>query len=142
MKATRLSKSASVLVGLIASAACSSSSGSPSAAALNDTYVGKILFVNGRPVTAARLSPLPRYATIAPDHHTKKTFEYVFNEYETYASIFDYPKSTRQIGSIYGDGGQGCTNVFYGYGKKTFWNVGGPTPDHRVRGPTTRRSRR
>ena len=26
---------------------------------------------------------------------------------------------------IYGAGGQGCTNVLYGYGKKTFWNVGG-----------------
>ena len=27
-----------------------------------------------------------------------KTFEYIFNEYDTYASIFDYPKSTKEIG--------------------------------------------
>jgi hypothetical protein len=99
----------------------------PSAGRLNTTYVGRTLFVNGRPVTAARLSPLPIYATIVPDRHAKaKTFEYVFNDYESYASIFDYPKSTKEIGMIAGDGGQGCTNVLYGYGKKIFWNVGGP----------------
>ncbi|MGA9274944.1 MAG: hypothetical protein WBV67_15805, partial [Candidatus Cybelea sp.] len=39
--------------------------------------------------------------------------------------IFDYPKSVKEIGQISGDGGQGCTNVLYGYGKKTFWNIGG-----------------
>ena len=83
--------------------------------------------VNGRPVTAARLGALPTFATILPDRHVKsKTFEYIFNEYDTYASIFDYPKSTKEIGTIAGDGGQGCTNVPYGYGKKIFWNVGGP----------------
>ena len=99
----------------------------PSAATLNATYVGRTLFVNGRPVTAARLSPLPTYATLVPDRHAKsKTFEYVFNDYESYASIFDYPKSTKEIGMIAGDGGQGCTNVSYGYGKKIFWNIGGP----------------
>jgi hypothetical protein len=63
--------------------------------------------------------------TILPDRHHNKTYEYVFNDYGTYASIFDYPKSVAQIGSIYGDGGQGCTNVLYGYGKKIMWNVGG-----------------
>jgi hypothetical protein len=63
---------------------------------------------------------------MAPDHHSKK-YEYIFNYYGSYASIFDYPKSTAQIGSIYGDGGQGCTNALYGYGKKFFWNVGGQT---------------
>ncbi|HEY1867813.1 MAG TPA: hypothetical protein VGG70_05910, partial [Candidatus Cybelea sp.] len=31
------------------------------------------------------------------------------------------------IGSIYGDGGQGCTNALYGYGKGIMWNVGGNT---------------
>jgi hypothetical protein len=30
------------------------------------------------------------------------------------------------IGKIKGDGGQGCTNVLSGYGKKIVWNVGGP----------------
>jgi hypothetical protein len=116
------------LVALAILSACAGgSAAAPSTAALSATYVGRTLFVNGRPVTAARLSPLPTYATILPDRHAKsKIFEYVFNEYETYASIFDYPKSDQQIGMIAGDGGQGCTNVLYGYGKKTFWNVGGP----------------
>jgi len=97
----------------------------PSTAGRNVRYVGRMLYVNGRPVTAARLSPMPRYATIVPDHRGKKKYEYVFNYYETYASIFDYPKGVAQVGSIYGDGGQGCTNVLYGYGKKIMWNVGG-----------------
>jgi hypothetical protein len=116
------------LVALAILSACGGGSAvAPSAATLSATYVGRTLFVNGRPVTAARLSPLPTYATIVPDRHAKsKTFEYVFNDYETYASIFDYPKSTKEIGMIAGDGGQGCTNVLYGYGKKIFWNVGGP----------------
>src|SRR5580658_10926769 len=91
----------------------------PSAAALNVTYIGRTLSVNGRLVTAARLSPLPRYATILPEAKTKsKSFEYVFGDYGSYGSIFDYPKSTKQIGTIKGLGGQGCTNVLYGYGKK------------------------
>ncbi len=82
--------------------------------------------MNGRPVTAERLSALPRYATIIPDRHKKsKTFEYVINDYGSYASIFDYPKSLQEIGMINGAGGQGCTNVLYGYGKKIFWNVAG-----------------
>ena len=96
----------------------------PSTAALNGTYTGRTLSVNGRPVTAARLSPLPSYTTILPDRHTKsKSFEYVLNDYGSYASIFDYPKSVQQIGTIDGLGGQGCTNVLYGYGKKIIWNV-------------------
>jgi hypothetical protein len=118
----------------------------PSSSALSGayTYVGKTLFVNGRPVTAARLSPMPRFATLVPehqtmvpDHHRKKKFEYVFNYYGTYASIFDYPKSVQQIGSINGDGGQGCTNVLYGYGKQIFWNVGGNTQITEYKVPQT-----
>jgi hypothetical protein len=98
----------------------------PPTIALNGTYVGRILSLNGRPVTAERLGPLPTYAGILPEAKAKaKTFEYIFNDYGSYASIFDYPKSSKQIGSINGLGGQGCTNVLYGYGKKTFWNVGG-----------------
>lgn len=83
--------------------------------------------VNGMLVTAARpnLNALPRYAQIVPDHHAKKTFEYIINDYGTYAGIFDYPKSDAQIGTINNVGGQGCTNVLYGYGKKTFWIVAG-----------------
>jgi hypothetical protein len=127
MNSTGLVKYASSLVALTICAACSGGSvGAPSTGGLNYQYIGKMLYVNGRPVTAARLNPMPRYATFVPDQHKKsKTFEYVFNSYGTYASIFDYPKSVKEIGQISGDGGQGCTNVLYGYGKKTFWNIGG-----------------
>jgi hypothetical protein len=96
----------------------------PSAATLNTTYVGTTLFVNGRPVTAARLNPLPRYAELVPDKSKSKNYEYIINTYNSYASIFDYPKSVQQIGTINGAGGQGCTNVLYGYGKKIIWNAG------------------
>ena len=122
---------AGALVALAICSACGGGSAvAPSTAALNDayTYIGKTLSVNGRLVTAARpnLSALTRYATIVPDRRAKsKTFEYIINDYGTYASIFDYPKSDKQIGTINGVGGQGCTNVLYGYGKKTFWNVAG-----------------
>jgi hypothetical protein len=127
------------MVALAILSACGGGSTvAPSAATLNATYVGRTLFVNGRPVTAARLSPLPTYASILPDRHAKsKTFEYVFNNYGTYASIFDYPKSIAMIGKINGDGGQGCTNVLYGYGKKIVWNVGGPDQITEYRVPKT-----
>jgi hypothetical protein len=126
MNTTGLVKYASALVALAICSACGGGSTvAPSAATLDATYVGRTLFVNGRPVTAARLSPLPRYATILPDRHKKsKIFEYVFNYYDTDAGIFDYPKSVAQIGTINGAGGQGCTNVLYGYGKKIIWNPG------------------
>jgi hypothetical protein len=119
-------RNASSLVALAICAACSGgSAGAPSTAPLNYQYIGKTLFVNGSPVTAARLSATPRYATIVPDRHSKlKHFEYVLNFYGSYASIFNYPKSTAMIGQLNGAGGQGCTNVLYGYGKKIFWNPG------------------
>ncbi len=131
MNTTGLLKYAAALVALAICAACGgglsfdSAQGRPR----NVTYVGRTLFVNGRPVTAARvnLSPLPPYAGILPDLHRKpKTFEYVINNYGTYASIFDYPKSVAQIGSINNVGGQGCTNVLNGYGNKILWIVAGP----------------
>ncbi len=117
------------LVALTICSACAGeSSVAPPSAGFNATYVGKTLAVNGRLVTAARLGPTPRYGTILPEAGARaKTYEYIFNSYGTYASIFDYPASDKQIGSIPGDGGQGCTNVLYGYGNKTFWNVGGDT---------------
>jgi hypothetical protein len=98
----------------------------PSATTLKATYVGKTLFLNGRPVTAARApSAMPRFATILPDRHGRhKKYEYVFGEYGTYAGIFHYPKSTEMVGQLDGVGGQGCTNVLYGYGKKIIWNPG------------------
>ena len=136
MHTTGLVKYAGALVALAICSACAGAlrqaqgdmAVAPSTAALNLAYVGRALSVNGRLVTAARanLSPLPRYATIVPDRHAfSKKFEYVINDYGTYASIFDYPKSIQQIGAIYGAGGQGCTNVLYGYGKNIFWNVAG-----------------
>jgi hypothetical protein len=127
MNTTGSVKYAGAMVALAILSACGGGSTvAPSTAALNGTYIGRTLSVNGRLVTAARLSPLPRYATILPDRHKKsKTFEYVINDYGTYASIFDYPKSVSQIGMINNVGGQGCTNVLYGYGKQTFWIVAG-----------------
>lgn len=88
-------------------------------------YAGRTLSVNGRLVTAARAPyPSPRYATILANARVNsKTFDYVINNYGTYAAIFDYPKNDKQIGTIDNVGGQGCTNVLYGYGKKTFWIV-------------------
>jgi hypothetical protein len=124
MKSTGL-KYLGALVALALCSACGNgSAGGPSSAALNYQYVGKMLSVNGRLVTAARLSPLPRYATILPDRHAKsKTFEYIGDIYGSYVGIFDYPKSDKEIGQIANAGGQACTNVLYGYGKKIFWNV-------------------
>jgi hypothetical protein len=93
---------------------------------LSTRYVGRTLFVNGRPVTAERLSPLPSYANILAEPLKKyKTYEYVINYYGTYASIFDYPKSVDEIGKLENVGGQGCTNTLYGYGKKIIWIVAG-----------------
>ncbi len=145
MNTTGLMKYASAPIALAILSACAGgSSAAPSTTVQDVRYIGKTLVVNGRPVTAARLRPMPRYATIVPDyqtivpdHHRKKKFEYIFSYYGTYASIFDYPKSTAQIGSISGDGGQGCTNVLYGYGKKIMWNIGGPTQMTEYKVPDT-----
>jgi hypothetical protein len=66
---------------------------------------------------------MPRFATILPDRFHKK-FEYIFNFYFSFASIFNYPKSTEMLGQLEGAGGQGCTNVLYGYGNHIVWNPG------------------
>jgi hypothetical protein len=123
MNTPGLLKCGGAVVALVIVSACGSAV-APSAATFNATYVGRTLFVNGRPVTAARLNPLPRYAELVPDKSRSKNYEYIINYYGTYASIFDYPKSVQQIGTINGAGGQGCTNVLYGYGKKIVWNAG------------------
>ena len=138
MNPTGLVKYAALVALAICSACGGGSPGTASTATLNGTYVGRTLFVNGRPVTAARLGAPPRYIQIVPDHHlASKHFEYVFNIYGSYAAIFHYPKSTKMIGEITGDGGQGCTNVLYGYGKKVFWNVGGQTQITEYKVPKT-----
>ena len=129
MNTTGLVKYAGALVALAICSACAGGSTvAPSNAALNVQYIGRTASVNGRLVTAARpnLSKLLRYQTLVPDGTAKrrsKYFEYTINFYGTFASIFDYPKSTKQIGTINDVGGQGCTNVLYGYGKKTFWII-------------------
>ncbi len=126
MNTTGIVKYAGALVALAVFSACGGGSTvAPSTAAFDVRYIGKQLLVNGRLVTAARLNPMPRYATmVVPDRHRKaKYYEYINNYYATYASIFDYPKSTQMIDTIPGIGGQSCTNVLYGYGKKTFWNI-------------------
>jgi hypothetical protein len=139
MYPTGLVKYAGAVIAVAICSACGGgSSVTPSNAALDGRYAGRALFINGRPVTAARLGSTPRYMEIVPPKHSKsKDFEYVFNVYGSYASIFDYPKSTKQIGEIAGDGGQGCTNVLYGYGKGIFWNVGGQTQVTEYKVPKT-----
>ncbi|MEO7201700.1 MAG: hypothetical protein ABIZ82_03810 [Candidatus Tumulicola sp.] len=86
--------------------------------------------VNGRPVTAEHpnLNAPHQYSSIVPELAQKsksKYYEYINNYYGSYSSIFNYPKSVKQIGSIDDVGGQSCTNVLSGYGKKTFWIVAG-----------------
>jgi hypothetical protein len=124
MNTPGLLKCAGAVVALAIVSACGSGSAvAPSAGTLHTSYVGKTLFVNGRPTTAARLNPLPRYAGLVPDRRSKK-YEYIINDYGSYASMFNYPASTQMVGQINGAGGQGCTNVLYGYGKKIIWNAG------------------
>jgi hypothetical protein len=139
MNRTGLIKYAGALVALAIFSACGGSSGvAPSNATPNVRYVGRTLSVNGRLVTAARVGALPRYATLVPDAITKKTkYEYVIGFYGSYASIFDYPKSVKQIGTINNVGGQGCTNVLYGYGKKTFWIVAAANAINEYKVPET-----
>ncbi|MGA2761211.1 MAG: hypothetical protein ABSF08_12945, partial [Candidatus Cybelea sp.] len=72
MNPTGLVKYASALVALAICSACGGGSPvAPSTTALNGTYVGRTLFVNGRPVTAERLSATPRFTQIMPDKHSK-----------------------------------------------------------------------
>jgi hypothetical protein len=125
MKTPSLLRSAAAVVALAFVAACSNGSAvTPSAGSLNATYANKMLFVNGRPSTAARMNPLPTYANLVPEKKTSKDYEYIFNDYGSYASVFNYPKSTQMIGQVSGLGGQGCTNAQFGYGKKIYWNAG------------------
>ena len=125
MNTRGLLKCAGAVVALAVVSACGGGSTvAPSVAPLKASYVGKMLFLNGRPTTAARLNPLPRYAQLVPDASRLGKYEYVFNYYGTYGSEFNYPKSTQMIGQLQGAGGQGCTNVLHGYGKNIIWNAG------------------
>src|ERR1700735_4265637 len=125
MNTPGLLKRAGAVVALVTVSACGSASTvAPPAAGLNVDHLGRLLVMNGRPVTAERLTPLPLFTRLVPEAAKGKDYEYVFNFYQTYASIFNYPSNTKMIGQINGAGGQGCTNVLYGYGKKIFWNAG------------------
>jgi hypothetical protein len=118
-------KRAGAVAALAAVSACGSASTvAPSPATPNTTHMGKTLFVRGKPVTAARLNAVPRFAQLVPDKASSKSYEYIFNYYDTYGSQFNYPASINMIGQIEGAGGQGCTNALYGYGKKIIWNAG------------------
>ena len=130
MNTTGLVKYAGGLLALAICSACASgSSVAPPSGALTGTYVGRTLYINGRPVTAARLggSVRPRFATLLPDIVQGRRREYIINDYGSYATIFNYPKGTAQVGTVNNVGGQGCTNALYGYGKNIFWIVAGQT---------------
>ncbi|MBV8066615.1 MAG: hypothetical protein JO113_01460 [Candidatus Eremiobacteraeota bacterium] len=124
MNSRRLLNCAGAVVMLAVVSACGTGSTvAPSVAPFEAHYVGKTLFLNGRPITAARLNPLPRYTQLVPDTQQAQ-YEYVLNYYGSFASMFDYPKSAAMIRELPGAGGQGCTNVLYGYGKNIIWNPG------------------
>lgn len=126
MKNPRLVQCAVAAVTLTVLSACGGSATvAPTTADLNNQYVG----TSEVPVMGAhpRMRAMPRYPVIVPERKTRGTqYEYIINDYYTYASIFDYPKSEAQVGSISDVGGQGCTNVLYGYGKKIAWIVAAP----------------
>jgi hypothetical protein len=118
---------------LVAAALCSACSGG-SAVPSSSSFAGAAAHVAtlaGEMPTTAAITHLPagnRYQQPLPDSPAAAKagkYEFIFNQYGTFAGIFNYPKSVKEIGSINGLGGQGCTNVLYGYGKKIFWNVGG-----------------
>ena len=115
---------AATLALAIVSACGSGAQMAPTANAVDAHYVGRTLVLNGHPVTAERLNPLPSYANLVPEKKSSKDYEYVINDYQSYASMFNYPKSTKAVGYLQGAGGQGCTNAQFGYGKGIIWNAG------------------
>jgi hypothetical protein len=131
MTSTGLMKYAGAAAALAMCSACAGGSAvAPSNAPVNSAYVGRTASINGRLVTAAHpsLIGMPHYTTSVPEPNAmakSKDFDYIINFYGSFATIFNYPKSTKQIGTINDVGGQGCTNVLFGYGKKTFWIVAG-----------------
>jgi hypothetical protein len=143
VKSSGLAKYAVAVVALSVCSACGGGSAvAPSNGLFGPANSHGASFVSGMLTTAARpnLGAPSRYEPVLPDGPAitkSKFYEYIFNEYGTYAGIFDYPKSTQEIGQISGLGGQGCSNVLYGYGKKTFWNVGGPDQITEFKGPET-----
>lgn len=114
-----------VIAALAIAAGCSSGSAVAPSTASNVQYIG----TSAIPAAGAnpRLRAGASLPAFVPEKKSKSNdYEYVFSYYSTYASMFNYPKNTKQVGEIKNAGGQGCTNVLYGYGKKIMWNVGGP----------------
>ncbi len=70
-------------------------------------------------------APGPQLYAANYGNASAKKFQYIIGADAT--SIFEYPKSDKQIGTITNAGGQGCANALFGYGKKTFWIVAGDT---------------
>ncbi|HEY1429921.1 MAG TPA: hypothetical protein VGF18_10130 [Candidatus Tumulicola sp.] len=128
MTSTDFIKYTGAIAALVLLPACVSNSGTvtPANAASANSYVGRTLRIDGRPVTAARssLTKLSYYATGYDSRTAKSTakyWDYTINFYGTYASVFNYPKNTNEVDTINNVGGQGCTNKLFGYGKTTFW---------------------
>lgn len=118
-----LGKCAGAIIALAILSACANGSAvAPSTADAGVQYIG----TSEIPIAGAhpKLRALPSYPVIVPAKVKGKDFEYVFNDYGTYGSMFNYPKSTKAVGYLQGAGGQGCTNVLYGYGSKIIWNAG------------------
>jgi len=116
MNTAGLVRHASVLVILAMCSACGGSTIAPSSAAFDGRYAH----------SSASLNVVPQPSGSVLDRTGQsKTFEYIVDDYGSYATIFDYPKSDKRIGKIENVGGQACTNALYGYGKKTFWIVAG-----------------
>ena len=126
MKIPSLAKCAGAVVALAIVSACGGGAVTPSGGNATAGYVGTSMVATiGAHQT---MRAMPGYPVIVPDRMPRsKYYEYIIDDYGTYAGIFDYPKGTAAIGYINNVGGQGCTHVFYGYGKKTFWIVAGNT---------------
>jgi hypothetical protein len=111
-------------IALVLLSGCGNASAVAPAAGASDGYIG----TSAIPVPGAhrRMRAQVAYPIVVPETiPDSKYYEYIINDYGTYAGIFDYPKGDAMIGRIKDVGGQGCTNKLYGYGNKTFWIVAG-----------------
>ena len=131
MNLSYLARYGALAATLAAFSACSGSTVvAASTTTANVGYIGDVVSMNRGPVATElpNLNAAHRYVPLFPDQlatREAKDYEYIINQYGSYATIFDYPAGDKQIGTITNVGGQGCTNVLYGYGKKTFWIVAG-----------------
>src|SRR5581483_575579 len=126
MNPTGFVKHAAALIALALCSACAGGSAvAPASGNSAVQYVGRTASVNGRLVTAARPNPHgAQYRTIVSEltgNAKSKYFEYIINFYGSYAGIFHYPIKDSETGELNDVGGQGCTNVLHGYGRRTIW---------------------